>query len=419
MKALLILLTALLLFPCPAQASDLVLKPLKPKAKMMTAAGSLPSIDFSDFKMLRRGDGTYDWYVTATNTSDKNMARNQYALETWQVDKYGKRFAASPNGILRQDVRPGRSMNLQLPFTPVSNYKKIGFAIKHRQSGTVIGSREFAERLPMDMSVGKSSAATSVNKPNSTGATAFATPASTQFAITDLRLGLRYMGGGKVELTVRNMGTAEVNLAHYKFVVKAHVHGSMAIEDAPTINQKLRPGNQVKVVTRDLALGHCGTLAWYTAEAEGQNLRFTAYMVPDANIRVQVGSVKNIRIDPLDRKGEIDEYTAIFFQAEIHNFGDKPVEGYDIEGTVDLKTNKGTHWYPFRLQGGDTLAPGMNVVDLRLRGDGNHATIALPDGPIWWQKPEWMRIELRVISPGGCGLKVPYSGSKSGDWKKD
>lgn len=402
MRALLILFA--LIFVCPVQASALDLKPLVKEIFRAT-----DTVQFTDFRMLDRRNGQYDWFVTLTNNGNQTLARNQYELQTYQVDRLGKRYEASGDRIMDKDIPPGKSLYLQLPFTPHRDISKLGFVFVSKRNNVVVGKREFDAR---SAAAGPAGQQDKVTKP---AVTAAETAGQAAFTPVDLKLQLKELDRNKFELHVTNRGSEKVDLRHYVFSAIANMLMRPNTRTDFTFDTTtLSPGRTARSRVRQIEGTACANLDSFTLVARGRNngMRFEDMQPVEAyDVRVQPIAIE---VEHMDRG--IDEYSSVEIVLEVKNYGTRNLTDAELSGKMFFKA-KSASAPEFVLDlgriysAGFPLKPGqkkrMHFV-IRVGTLADHGMLVQQMYMLHGRKPLVIEFRGRLGSPSNCGVPVFY-----------
>lgn len=407
MRIIFFVLIALLTLSAPVSATGLQL--FKPKPKELTMVGAAPAMTFSEFR-IQQGSGRSDWFVNATNTSSKNLPRNHYKLQAYQIDQFGKRGSAGETITLNRDIRPGGTVNFTRQFTPSRDISKIVIEIVSRTDNTVFATGTFSASSAQSTPGAAVAASGAAATPN-----AQAAAQSGGFTPTKLALSLKETLQNKsngVTLTVKNEGSGVVDLRLFKIEVAEHLLMRPDVKWSAGFNEKLRPGQSVSSKWVRAKYGMCANLAEYRASATGQGVTFTDTLeVQPPNLTI---NDMRIEVANLGSKGKMDEFTTLLVEMDVVSQGDRVVSGTALEGNILLLTAQGKLTFPFITYTTNTIRPGKNLVKASVSfGAGEFGGADLTRyGDLWSYNLNNLHIKARLVNSEKCGVPVAFTNYK-------
>ncbi|MDD9304007.1 MAG: hypothetical protein HUK40_17335 [Desulfobacter sp.] len=408
MKALFTLLVFTLLYPIQAQALDL--KPLT--SKKMTLAGKVPTVAFSNFRVLP-GQGRTDWMVKLNNTSKANMARNTYLVQAFQVNLGGMKSPAGNLVQLTRDIRPGASINLQRPFHPDRDMNRIVFEVVRSRDKMVIKTQTFGVSLA---SSGPGAAASAGAPALPAGAN---TASSATYAPNDLQLTLHESFTNhdqRIRLTVKNTGSAVVNLKNYLFSITENVlmHAD-TVWQVNSLTQKLQPGQSATGESKNPVLAHCANFTGYTATATARSgsQKFVTRLDIDSS-KLSLDKI-TLGFRGYNIPDKADEYAVLTVELDVNNGGTRAITHASLEGTLMIHAgnlnNFNEYMIPVSRRINTLILPGKSkhTITIPIGNAEFGGSVLYPSDLLWGKRIGIIKLNARLANALECGVPAYYS----------
>nr|WP_321513554.1 hypothetical protein [uncultured Pseudodesulfovibrio sp.] len=411
---------------CPVQAWASGLELFKPKTKKFTMVQSSPKVDLSEFRVTT-GNGRYDWFITLTNTSDKNLARNTYSVRAMQIDHGGSTTPAGSPFTLNQDIRPGKSITLQQQFQHVTGIARMQIDVVDSQNNKLIGTGTFSASTANPGNIPTPAASNAAATAGSaTGNSVGVTIRPEVLESADLKLVLTEVLNNKREreltLTITNKGTTTVNMTRYDVVVQGHLMLRPIESKTIRFKETLKPGAAETQAIGSFDSWDCASFTQYTVTArdKGSALVFEERV----DIAPPLATVKavSLLVQYSDKhngfQGNIGDN--VILKMDVTNHSNRFLYKASLLGTLALS---GCNYpYPFDIPVDIRLAAGQKKrVEFSFPLDqlSSFGTGFYRDGyELWGLKPSSARVSFRLGSASGCGIQAVFSNMDEIEWKK-
>ena len=412
----LLTLFALMLFMSPVQVSAAGLELPRLKPRSISTAGASPSVAFTGFRVLK-GSGRTDWFVTVKNTSNANVARNVYEIRATQTNIMGTTSPAGTPFTLGEDLRPGRSMNLQRQFDPSSDISRITIEAIDTRSNRSIGSGTFSAAAAASGGPGAAQAGpagnTAVGMSNAAANVGDSDPDRNK-----LELIIKEETNGMTALFARNVGTAAVDLAWYEFSLSGHLlFRPTKVETRNNVSGQLQPGTSKRVLDGAFECG-CANFTHYTATA--RNEAMSQHYEARLDVAPPTVTLNGGRIGL--HSTELSDLSVVTLFLEVTNTSSRTVRRpFAATGRALVKTDKGTCIIPFNVLPRDAIfiAPGVKRVvefEVGIGSPSDQDMLFYEKKDLTFQKAKRIEVMVRLENPVDCGVPVILTPYKHVHW---